>query len=482
MMTAIPNIAPALPEMILLALVSVVLVVDLFLDEAQRDLTYFLSQGTVLLTVLALVSMPHSAPVYTFSNMFVDDTLGRTLKVLVLLTVSIIFAYTRAYSAQREMYKGEYFSLMLFATLGMMVLISANHFLTLYLGLELLALGQYALVALQRDSARSTEAAMKYFVLGALASGLLLYGMSMMYGATGALGLQQVAAALSTGTVDHQVATIGLVFIVAGLAFKLGVVPFHMWIPDVYEGAPTSMTLFIGTAPKIAGVAFFIRLLGEGLAPLASDWQQMLIVVAVLSLALGNITAIAQTNIKRMLAYSTISHMGFVLLGILAASQQGYAAASFYISTYSLMGLGAFGMILLLSRAGFEAETINDFKGLNKRSPWFALVMLMVMISMAGIPPSVGFFAKLSVLRAALAAGYTWLVVFSVMLSLVGAFYYLRIIKVMYMDEPEDTHPIEGEFDMRVLLSLNGIAIFALGILPQPLMSLLNHAVVQSLH
>jgi len=481
MMTAIPNIAPALPEIILLALVSVVLVTDLFLDDARRDLTYFLSQGAVLLTVLSLVSMPHSAPVYTFSNMFVDDTLGRTLKILVLITVSVIFAYSRAYSVQRDMYKGEYFSLMLFATLGMMVLISANHFLTLYLGLELLALGQYALVALQRDSARSTEAAMKYFVLGALASGLLLYGMSMMYGATGSLGLQQVATALATGSVDHLVATIGLVFIVAGLAFKLGVVPFHMWIPDVYEGAPTSMTLFIGTAPKIAGVAFFIRLLGEGLAPLASDWQQMLIVLAVLSMVLGNVTAIAQTNLKRMLAYSTISHMGFVLLGILAASQQGYAAASFYISTYSLTALGAFGMILLLSRAGFEAETIEDFKGLNKRSPWFALVMLMVMISMAGIPPSVGFFAKLSVLRAALTAGYTWLVVLAVMMSLVGAYYYLRIIKVMYMDEPVDTHPIEGEFDMRVLLSLNGIAIFALGVLPQPLLSLMNHAVVQSL-
>jgi len=481
MINAIPNLAPALPEILLLVLVSIVLVRDLFLDDSRRDQTYFLSQGTLLVTVFALVSMPHIAPVYTFSNMFVDDTLGRTLKVLVLLTVSVIFAYSRAYSVQREMYKGEYFSLMLFASLGMMVLISANHFLTLYLGLELLALCQYALVALQRDSARSTEAAMKYFVLGALASGLLLYGMSMIYGATGALGLMQVSDALASGAVNHQVATVGLVFIVAGLAFKLGVVPFHMWIPDVYEGAPTSMTLFIGTAPKIAGVAFFIRLLGEGLAPLAADWQQMLIVVAVLSMALGNITAISQTNIKRMLAYSTISHMGFVLLGILAASQQGYAAATFYISTYSLMGLGAFGMILLLSRAGFEAETLDDFKGLNKRSPWFALVMLVVMISMAGIPPSVGFFAKLSVLRAALTAGYTWLVVLAVLLSLVGAFYYLRIIKLMYMDEPVDTHPIDGEFDMKVLLSLNGIAILALGILPQPLLSLFNHAVVQSL-
>jgi NADH-quinone oxidoreductase subunit N len=303
----------------------------------------------------------------------------------------------------------------------------------------------------------------------------------MIYGATGSLDLQRVAQALAAGTVDHRVASVGLVFIVAGLAFKLGVVPFHMWIPDVYEGAPTAMTLFIGTAPKIAGVAFFIRMLGEGLAPLAHDWQQMLVLLAVLSMALGNITAIAQTNLKRMLAYSTISHMGFVLLGLLAASQQGYAAASFYIVAYTLMGLAAFGMILLLSRAGFEAETLDDFKGLNRRSPWFALLMLLVMISMAGIPPSVGFFAKLSVLRAALDAGYTWLVVVAVLLSLVGAFYYLRVIKLMYMDAPTDEHPIEGDLDVRVLLSLNGVAILALGILPQPLFALLNHAVVQSL-
>jgi NADH-quinone oxidoreductase subunit N len=318
-------------------------------------------------------------------------------------------------------------------------------------------------------------------VLGALASGLLLYGMSMMYGATGALGLQHVAQALAGGAVDRTVASVGLVFIVAGLAFKLGVVPFHMWIPDVYEGAPTSMTLFVGTAPKIAGVAFFIRMLGEGLAPLAHDWQQMLVILAVLSMALGNITAIAQTNIKRMLAYSTISHMGFLLLGLLAASQQGYAAASFYTAAYTLMGLGAFGMILLLSRAGFEAENLEDFKGLNKRNPWFALMMLILMISMAGIPPSVGFFAKLSVLRAALDAGFTWLVVVAVLLSLIGAFYYLRVIKLMYMDAPTDEHPLEGDLDLRVLLSINALGVLLLGVLPQPLLALFNHAVVQSL-
>ena len=363
----------------------------------------------------------------------------------------------------------------------MMVLISANHFLTLYLGLELLALAQYALVALQRDSARATEAAMKYFVLGALASGLLLYGMSMIYGATGSLNLQQVASSLASGQVDHLVASVGVVFIVAGLAFKLGVVPFHMWIPDVYEGAPTAITLFIGSAPKIAAVAFFIRMLGEGLAPLAHDWQQMLVLLAVVSMALGNITAIAQTNLKRMLAYSTISHMGFTLLGILAATQQGYAAASFYISAYTLMGMGAFGVILLLSRSGFEAEQLADLKGLNKRSPWFALMMLLVMISMAGIPPSVGFFAKLSVLRAALDAGYLWLVVVAVLLSLIGAFYYLRVIKLMYMDEPEDTSPIGGDLDLRVLLSVNGLAVLVLGILPQSFLAVFNHAIVQSL-
>ena len=480
-MSTLPNFAPAAAEILLLALVSLVLVIDLYIDQARRVYTYYMSQGAVLLTVLVLVNHVNAAPVFTFSNMFVDDTLGRALKVLVLLTVAVVFAYGREYAAERDFLKGEFFTLILFATLGMMVLISANHFLTLYLGLELLALSQYALVALQRDSARATEAAMKYFVLGALASGLLLYGMSMMYGATGSLNLQQVAQALASGRVDHMVSSVGLVFIVAGLAFKLGVVPFHMWVPDVYEGAPTAITLFIGSAPKIAGVAFFVRMLGEGLAPLAHDWQQMLVLLAVVSMLLGNVTAIAQTNLKRMLAYSTISHMGFVLLGILAATQQGYAAATFYISTYTLMALGAFGMILLLSRAGFEAEQLADLKGLNKRNPWFALMMLLVMISMAGIPPSVGFFAKLSVLRAALDAGYTWLVVVAVLLSLVGAFYYLRVIKLMYMDEPEDTSPIGGDLDLRVLLSVNGVAVLLLGVLPQPLLALFNHAVVQSL-
>lgn len=481
MTSVLSFLLPALPEILLLILVSVVLVADLFVSDEQRDFTYFLSQSAILLTVAVLVSLPTGAPVFAFNHMYIDDTLGRTLKIVSLLTVSGVFAYSRGYAKDRDMYRGEYFGLILFACLGMMVLISADHFLTLYLGLELLALSQYALVAFQRDSGRATEAAMKFFVLGALASGLLLYGMSMIYGATGALEIQKVASALYSGRVDHAVASVGLVFIVAGLAFKLGVVPFHMWIPDVYEGAPTSMTLFIGTAPKIAGVAFFIRLLGEGLVPLAGDWQQMLVIMAVLSMALGNITAIAQTNLKRMLAYSTISQMGFVLLGILSASQLGFAAATFYITSYALMGLAAFGVLLLLSRAGFDAETLDHIKGLNRRSPWFAFMMLLAMISMAGIPPSVGFFAKLSVLRAALAAGYLWLVVFAVVMSLIGAFYYLRVIKSMYMEEPDDTTPLHADFDMRVLLSINGLALLVFGLVPESLLSLFNHAVVQSI-
>jgi NADH-quinone oxidoreductase subunit N len=354
----------------------------------------------------------------------------------------------------------------------MMVMISGSHFLTLYLGLELLSLSLYALVALQRDSKVATEAAMKYFVLGALASGMLLYGLSMIYGATGSLEVAKVAATLPN--LDHlnTVVVFGLVFVIAGLAFKLGVVPFHMWLPDVYQGAPTAVTLFIGSAPKIAAFAFVMRLLIDGLGGLVADWQPMLALMALLSMAIGNITAIAQTNIKRMLAYSTISHMGFLLLGFLAGSENGYSSAMFYVVVYVLMSLASFGMVLLLSRAGFEAEQLNDFKGLNRRSPWYAFLMLLVMVSMAGIPPTVGFYAKLSVLQAALQAGYLWLVVAAVLLSVIGAFYYLRIVKLMYFDEPTDTAPIQAHADMSVLLSVNALAILALGILPQPLMAL----------
>jgi NADH-quinone oxidoreductase subunit N len=371
------------------------------------------------------------------------------------------------------MYRGELFVLALFATLGMMVMISASHLLLLYLGLELLSLCLYSMVALQRDSAVATEAAMKYFVLGALASGLLLYGMSMIYGATGTMQIGQIAAAIA-GADNPKVWVLGLgvAFIVAGIGFKLGAVPFHMWVPDVYQGAPTAVTLFIGSAPELAAFALVMRLLVSGLEAMVADWQQMLVILAVLSLAIGNITAIVQTSLKRMLAYSTISHMGFLLLGILAGDLNGYGAAMFYVVVYVLMALAAFGMILLLSREGFEADQLDDFKGLNQRSPWYAFLMLLTMFSLTGVPPTVGFYAKLSVLQAILAVGYVWLAVVAVLFSLVGAFYYLRLVKLMYFDDARDMTPILPQPDMRLLLSANGLAMLVLGILPQPLMAL----------
>jgi NADH-quinone oxidoreductase subunit N len=379
--------------------------------------------------------------------------------------------------------------LALFATLGMMVMISANSFVTIYLGLELLSLSLYAMVAMNRESAVSTEAAMKYFVLGALASGLLLYGMSMIYGATGTLEITGIAERLYGGGVNKGVLAFGLVFLVCGLAFKLGVVPFHMWIPDVYHGAPTSVTLFIGSAPKLAAFAIVMRLLVNGMITMAHDWQAMLVILSVLSMAIGNLAAIAQTNLKRMLAYSAISHMGFMLLGIVTGIVGGdaryalnaYSSAMFYVVAYVVMTTGTFGMILLMARAGFEAENLDDYKGLNKRSPWFAGIMLMMMFSMAGIPFFVGFFAKFSVLQAVVAAGYIWLAVVAVLFSLIGAFYYLRVVKLMYFDPPADTSPLTAGMDMRILISANGLAVALLGIFPQMLMSLCAYALLRSL-
>jgi NADH-quinone oxidoreductase subunit N len=349
------------------------------------------------------------------------------------------------------------------------------------MGLELLSLCLYALVALDRDNAQATEAAMKYFVLGALASGMLLYGMSMLYGMTGSLNISEVASALLSGAPDHSVLILGLVFIVAGLAFKLGAVPFQMWVPDVYEGSPTAVTLFIASVTKLAAFAFVMRLLIQGLYVLAIDWQGMLIIMAVLSISIGNITAIAQTNIKRMLAYSTISHIGFLLYGFMSASTNGYASAMFYVSAYVLMTLAGFGIILLLSRKGFEAEKLDDLKGLNQRSPWFAFLMLITMFSMAGVPPTLGFYAKFAVLQAALQAGFVWLVVFAVLMAAVGAFYYLRVVKLMYFDEPEDNSPIAAPADMNMLLSLNAIGLLLLGIMPQRLMDICAYAITRSL-
>jgi len=415
--------------------------------------------------------------------MFVDDLMADVLKLAVYLSVMVLLAYSRPYIAARGLLRGEFFTLVLFATLGMMVMISANHLLTLYLGLELLSLSLYAMVALQRDSAVATEAAMKYFVLGSLASGMLLYGMSMLYGATGTLGIPQLAEIILAGGAREIVLVFALVFIVAGLGFKLGAVPFHMWVPDVYHGAPTAVTLFIGTAPKLAAFAFIMRLLVQGLGAeqLVEEWSQMLVVMAVLSLAIGNVTAIVQTNLKRMLAYSTIGHMGYVLLGILSGDLVGYGASMFYVVVYMLMNLGAFGMILLLSRSGFEAENLDDFKGLNQRSPWYAFLMLLVMFSMAGVPPTVGFFAKLAVLQAIISAGFVWLAVVAVLFSLIGAYYYLRLVKLMYFDTPADTAPIAPRGDVRLLMSANGLAMLLLGILPEPLMALCLYSIQVSL-
>jgi NADH-quinone oxidoreductase subunit N len=476
-----PNLGPALPEIFVLAMVSVILITDLFISNRNRFITFALTQITLLGAAWITLATTGSEVTHTFSGMFVDDPMSDVLKLMVYLAVSVVLVYSRSYIEPRGLYRGEFFVLALFAMLGMMVMISASHFLTLYLGLELLSLSLYAMVALQRDSAVATEAAMKYFVLGALASGLLLYGMSMLYGVTGSLSLDQVAAAIQQGSEHRTVLAFGLVFVVAGLAFKLGVVPFHMWIPDVYQGAPTAVTVFIGSAPKIAAFAFVMRLLVEGLQGLVADWQGMLVILAVLSMAIGNITAIAQTNIKRMLAYSTISHMGFLLLGILSGSLDGYSASMFYVVVYVMMSLGGFGMILLLSRRGFEAENLDDFKGLNQRSPWHAFLMLLLMFSMAGVPPTVGFYAKLSVLQAALQAGFVWLVVAAVLLSVIGAFYYLRVVKLMYFDAPQDDSPIRAQPDVKLTLGLNGLAILALGILPEPLLALCSFSIRQSL-
>ena len=478
---SLATLAPAIPEIILLALVCTVLVVDLFLQEENREVTYWLTLVSLVgcaLLAAGTIGLPTRV---TFQGMFVADLMSQMLKVATLLSVAVTLVYGREYLRLRGLLKGEFLCLALFATLGMMVMISAHHFLTLYLGLELMTLSIYAIVALQRDSARATEAAMKYFVLGALASGLLLYGLSMLYGATGSLELTRVAYAIEHGQAHSTLTAFGLVFVVAGIAFKLGAVPFHMWIPDVYHGAGTPATLFLGAAPKLAAFAFTMRLLANGLQGMTPDWQQMLVLLAVASIAVGNIVAIAQTNLKRMLAYSTISHMGFLVLGILAGTDNGYSSALFYVIAYVLMTLASFGMILLLSRAGFEAEDLDDFKGLNRKSKWYAFLMMVVMFSLAGLPPTVGFFAKLSVLQAVLEAGYTWLVVYAVLLSVVGAFYYLRIVKLMYMDEPTGEITIDPRPDMRWVLSLNGLAILALGILPAPLMDLCSRAITASM-
>lgn len=469
---------PAVPEIFLLSMACIILLTDLFFTDKNRVFTYLLSLATLAITAALTVSLHSNEAVYTFDNSFVKDSMGDVLKVFVYLVTAVAFIYSREYLQIRNIFKGEYFVLGLFAVLGMMVLISAHNLLTIYLGLELLSLSLYAMVAFHRDNSNATEAAMKYFVLGALASGMLLYGMSLLYGITGTLDIGGVQTAV-VGLEESKrlVLGLGLVLVIVGMAFKLGAVPFHMWVPDVYHGAPTAVTLFIGTAPKIAAFAMVMRLLVEGLGSMHAQWQDILIIMSVLSMAVGNVIAIAQANIKRMLAYSTISHVGFLLLGILAGSQAGYSASMFYAIVYALMGMGGFGMIILLSRAGFEADNLSDFKGLNDRSPWFAFIMMILMFSMAGVPPTLGFFAKFSVLQAVVGSGLTWLAIVAVVFSIIGAFYYLRIIKLMYFDKAEDTQPIETSTDMKVVLSANGLGILLLGMAPSGLLALCASAI-----
>jgi len=438
-------------------------------------------QFTLLGCSLITVATHQNGIVHLFNNMFVDDLMSDVLKLFSYLAVSMMLVYSRTYLLTRGLFTGEFLALVLFTLMGMMVMISASSFITLYLGLELLSLSLYAMVALQRDSATATEAAMKYFILGALASGLLLYGMSMLYGATGSLNVNEISHAIQQGVANKPLLVFGLVFIVSGLAFKLGAVPFHMWIPDVYHGAPTAMTMLIGTAPKLAAFAFTMRILVEGMQPLMEHWSSMLAILAVLSMAIGNITAISQTNIKRMFAYSTIAHMGFLLVGVLSGGIEGYGSAMFYAVIYVLMSLGGFGMIMLMSREGFEADSLNDFKGLNQRSPWLAFMMLLLMFSMAGVPPTVGFYAKFSVLNAAVQSGHVTLAIMAVLFSLIGAFYYLRIVKLMYFDAPESHEKIYIQPDSSLLISINGLAVLALGILPGTLMSVCAVSVQQSL-
>jgi NADH-quinone oxidoreductase subunit N len=440
-----------------------------------------LAQATLLGAAYITMTTHVASVTYSFSGMFVDDPMADVLKLMIYLSTSLMLIYTRTYITLRGMFRGEFYALVLFAVAGMMIMVSGQHFLTLYMGLELLSLCLYALVAMDRDNARAAEAAMKYFVLGALASGMLLYGMSMLYGATGSLNISEVASSLLNGVQNRPVLVLGLVFIVAGLAFKLGAVPFQMWVPDVYEGSPTAVTLFIGSVTKLAAFALVIRLLVQGLFVLAIDWQGMLIIMAVLSIVIGNITAIAQTSLKRMLAYSTISHVGFLLYGIMSAGINGFASAMFYIVSYVLMTLAGFGIILLLSRKGFEADKLDDLKGLNQRSPWYAFLMLITMFSMAGVPPTLGFYAKFAVLQAALQAGMVWLVVFAVLMAVIGAFYYLRIVKLMYFDEPKDKAAIKSTPEMRWALSLNALALLGLGLMPQSLMNLCAYAITLSL-
>ena len=478
------NMAPLHAEIFLVVAACAILLIDMFSKDEKRNLTYILSLLTLAgCAVFTWIDFRAGTTTYTFYNMFVSDPMANLLKLFTYLAVGVTLVYSRQYSGERGMMSGhmggEFYVLALFTTLGQMIMISGNNMLPIYLGLELMSLSLYALVAMRRDHAISTEASMKYFILGSLASGFMLYGISMIYGATGSLDITTIAQRAAANTANHTILVFGLVFLVAGMAFKLGAVPFHMWVPDVYQGSPTGVTLLLGAAPKLASFAMMLRILVEGLLPLAFDWQQMLLALGVLSLAVGNLTAIAQTNLKRMLAYSTIAQLGFVMLAMMSGVVGGdashapvaYSAAMYYTITYVLTTLGSFGLIMMLARAGFEAEELSDFRGLAKRSPWFAIVMTALMFSLAGVPPMMGFMAKWAVLQAVVETGQLWLAIVAVLFSLIGAFYYLRVVKTMWFDDVADASPIVTPVDMRVVLSLNGVLVVVLGVVPGGLLA-----------
>jgi NADH-quinone oxidoreductase subunit N len=467
------NYSVAAPEMILLGLICVVLVADLFVDDARRDRTFWMSIAALVATIVSLLVSTPASRVYVFDGAYVGDPLAQLLKISAAGFVGLAFVYARDYLRANDLHKGEFYVLGLFGLLGMMIMISANSLLSMYLGLETMALSIYALVAIDRNNVIAAESAMKYFVLGAIASGTFLYGVSWVYGVTGTLRFDEQAAAIAADPGLNNVSLwFGLAFLVVGIAFKFGAVPFHMWLPDVYQGARTPVTLYIASAPKIAALAFALRILADGLGGLHDVWADMILAVAVLSLLAGNVIAIAQSNLKRMLGYSTIAHVGFILLGIFFGTDKGYASAVFYTLTYIVAAAGSFGVVILLSRRGFEAENLADFKGLNARSPWFALMMMFLMFSLAGIPPFIGFFGKLYVIDAALAAGFPGLAVLMVVASVIGAYYYLRVVWYMYFEEPEDRAVLQAGRDARLVLSLNALAVLALGIVPSWLWTL----------
>ena len=471
------SVAPAVAQIYLVAAICVLLLVDVFAGEKRPGLTSTLTLLALAIGAALTVRYGHvTQRVLLFNGMYVADELGYVLQLAGFLFVAVALLYSRAYLQNRNILRGEYYVLALTALLGILVLVSANSLVTVYLGVELLALSVYAMVAFDRESGVAAESAMKYFVLGAIASGALLYGMSLIYGLTGTLDLGRIATRLHSPS--NLGILLGLVFIVVAVAFKLGAVPFHMWLPDVYEGAPTSVTLFIGTAPKIAYFALALRLLAHGLGGVVAEWSQMLSALAVLTLVVGNVVAIVQTNLKRLLAYSTIANVGFIVLGFVAGTPSGYTAALYYTLVYVLVALGSFGVILLASRKGFEADKLDDYRGLQQRDPLLALVMMMLMFSTAGVPPFVGFWAKLRIFQALWEANHFWLVVIAAAMSVVGAFYYLRVIKLMYFDEPTGELPATARsMGVRFALGVNAAAVLALGLLPNPLLDLCSRLI-----